>query len=223
MFCFFKQKTAYDIVSELGRGAMGVVYKGLDPVINRYVAIKTVIRQGGGAEAAELAERFKQEAQAAGRLNHPAVVGVYDYGEDDDQAYIVMEFVDGPILRTKAEAEETFDAATRRDIGLRVVDTMVDLHAVDPDDAHQPGDVGEAAVGGPLLTHDRQGGGLDLLDGRGARTFPSAPGGRTRRGRGRGGDHRTSWDDPAGLGDDCATEHYTRDTPLTSGGTSALS
>ncbi|MEJ2646363.1 MAG: serine/threonine-protein kinase, partial [Gammaproteobacteria bacterium] len=119
----------YEIVSELGRGAMGVVYKGLDPVINRYVAIKTVIRQGGGAEAAELAERFKQEAQAAGRLNHPAVVGVYDYGEDGDQAYIVMEFVDGSTLSELSKYSGVFDVEGIIDLMVKVLDGLNFAHS----------------------------------------------------------------------------------------------
>jgi serine/threonine protein kinase len=85
----------YDIVSELGRGAMGVVYKGLDPAINRYVANKTVTRTGADENNAEMARRFKQEAVAAARLNHPGIVAVYEYGEDADQAFIAIEFVTG--------------------------------------------------------------------------------------------------------------------------------
>ena len=86
----------YEIRGELGRGAMGVVYDGWDPAIGRRVALKTVRRdQLEGGEAEELLSRFKREAQAAGRLNHPGIVAVYEYGEDAGTAFIAMEFVEG--------------------------------------------------------------------------------------------------------------------------------
>jgi serine/threonine-protein kinase len=90
----------YEIRSTLGRGAMGVVYEGWDPVISRRVAIKTVrLPDPSDAEAQEELSRFKREAQAAGRLHHPNVVGVFDYNETADLAYIVMEFVEGQSLK----------------------------------------------------------------------------------------------------------------------------
>ena len=86
----------YTIERELGRGGMGVVYRALDPVIQRPVALKTVIKRLlDPAEAQDLLDRFKREAQAAGRLLHPNIVSVYEYGEDGEHAYIAMEFVDG--------------------------------------------------------------------------------------------------------------------------------
>ena len=86
----------YELRSVLGRGAMGTVYEGWDPVIARRVAIKTV-RQPDDAdsEEREQLDRFQQEAQAAGRLHHPNIVGVFDYAETGEIAYIVMEFVAG--------------------------------------------------------------------------------------------------------------------------------
>jgi serine/threonine-protein kinase len=90
----------YEIRRTLGRGAMGVVYEGWDPIISRRVAIKTVrLPDAGDAEAQEELARFKREAQAAGRLNHPNVVGVFDYAETNELAYIVMEFVEGQTLK----------------------------------------------------------------------------------------------------------------------------
>ncbi len=90
----------YRISEVLGEGAMGVVYKGFDPGIQRTVALKTVRRQL--LESTELgvsmAARFRNEAQAAGRLSHPGIVAVYDYGEEGDVAYIAMEFVEGNSL-----------------------------------------------------------------------------------------------------------------------------
>jgi serine/threonine protein kinase len=91
----------YRIDSILGKGAMGVVYKAFDPFIERTVALKTIRKElFSEGQQAELIGRFKNEAQAAGRLNHPNIVTVYDYGEDSDSAYIAMEFVDGTPLNT---------------------------------------------------------------------------------------------------------------------------
>jgi serine/threonine protein kinase len=91
----------YRIDSILGKGAMGVVYKAFDPQIERTVALKTIRKElFSEGQQAELIGRFKNEAQAAGRLNHPNIVTVYDYGEDSDSAYIAMEFVDGTALNT---------------------------------------------------------------------------------------------------------------------------
>src|SRR5258708_29358481 len=86
----------YRITRPLGKGAMGMVYEGFDPVIERRVAIKTIL--GEYLEAAEMQEavaRFKREAQAGGRLQHPAIVGVYEYGQDGEMAFIGMEDVEG--------------------------------------------------------------------------------------------------------------------------------
>ncbi len=90
----------YDIRGTLGRGAMGVVYEGWDPAIARRVAIKTVrVADNADNETTQSLARFKREAQAAGRLNHPNIVGVFDYGETDEVAFIVMEFIDGGSLK----------------------------------------------------------------------------------------------------------------------------
>lgn len=90
----------YQITEVLGQGAMGVVYKGYDPDIRRIVALKTIRRQfdDGSESGATIAARFRNEAQAAGRLLHPGIVGVYDFGEDQSVAYIAMEYVEGNTL-----------------------------------------------------------------------------------------------------------------------------
>lgn len=86
----------YTIEREVGRGGMGVVYRGTDPVIQRPVALKTIVKsQLDKADADALLQRFKHEAQAAGRLLHPNIVSVYEYGEDAETAFIAMEFVEG--------------------------------------------------------------------------------------------------------------------------------
>lgn len=92
-----KRLGKYDVTGVLGEGAMGVVYLGFDPDIRRPVALKTIRRQltDGSDFAATVAARFRNEAQAAGRLAHPGIVGVYEYGEDQQVAYIAMEYVEG--------------------------------------------------------------------------------------------------------------------------------
>ena len=91
----------YDIEDEVGRGGMAVVYRALDPVIRRPVALKVLPKaelasaEGGGA----LLERFRREAQAAGSLLHQNIVAIYEYGEDEANAFIAMELVEGRSLR----------------------------------------------------------------------------------------------------------------------------
>lgn len=89
----------YRLDAVLGRGAMGVVYRAYDPMIERTLALKTVRAESvDAADARELLQRFRTEAKAAGRLMHPNIVAVYEYGELDDLAYIAMEFVEGKAL-----------------------------------------------------------------------------------------------------------------------------
>ncbi len=85
----------YEIVSILGKGAMGIVYKAYDPIIDRYVAIKTQHLDIPDAQSLRPGERFIAEARAVGRLKHQNIVGLYDFWEDDDCAYIVMELISG--------------------------------------------------------------------------------------------------------------------------------
>ena len=90
----------YLIVRELGRGAMGIVYEAIDPVIQRKVALKTIRfdRFSSGEELAELQTRFLHEAQAAGGLSHPNIVTIYDVGIDQDATFLAMEFIEGSSL-----------------------------------------------------------------------------------------------------------------------------
>jgi serine/threonine-protein kinase len=99
----------YVIRRELGRGAMGVVYEGFDPFIERTVAIKTIKpQQLAQGETAEILKRFKREAQAAGRLNHPNIVQIYEYGEEGGVAFIAMEFIKGRELKDYFDAGQRF-------------------------------------------------------------------------------------------------------------------
>ena len=89
----------YEIIGELGHGAMGVVYKAKDPLIDRILAIKTISLSLAMDEQDEYEARFYQEAKAAGRLSHPNIVTVFDVGKSGDIAYIAMEFLQGRELR----------------------------------------------------------------------------------------------------------------------------
>ena len=98
----------YEILAELGRGAMGVVYKARDPKINRVVAVKTISLNGQMLEEeVEYRQRFVTEAEAAGRLSHPGIVTIFDVGEEPEThaPYIVMEFVSGPSLEKLLSGE----------------------------------------------------------------------------------------------------------------------
>ncbi|MEE8201760.1 MAG: serine/threonine-protein kinase [Candidatus Acidoferrales bacterium] len=99
----------YEILEELGRGAMGTVYRARDPKIDRIVALKTISITGASeAEEEEFRQRFYREAQAAGKLSHPGLVVIHDVGEDEatQTPYIVMEFIEGKTLEQLAKAGE---------------------------------------------------------------------------------------------------------------------
>jgi len=95
----------YQILSLLGEGGMGCVYKALDPVIGRTVAIKTLTAGLGEEELAEFKRRFFREARTAGRIAHPNVVTIYDVVEADGTPFIAMEYVEGRTLRSILDAE----------------------------------------------------------------------------------------------------------------------
>ena len=117
----------YRLVKVLGKGAMGVVYEALDPRLSRTVAIKTILKShlvdDGTAE--EYSRRFETEAQAAARLNHPNIVTVFDFGEQDDVSFIVMEFVRGRELAQAFDAGESFTLAE----AVRVMGELLDALA----------------------------------------------------------------------------------------------
>jgi len=100
----------YEILGELGRGAMGVVYRATDPVIGRTVAVKTIrlSEEGTGLSRPELLSRFQTEARAAGLLTHPNIVVVYDAGEENGIYYITMELIEGKSLQALLDSGHSF-------------------------------------------------------------------------------------------------------------------
>ncbi|HUQ91709.1 MAG TPA: serine/threonine-protein kinase [Bryobacteraceae bacterium] len=101
----------YQITGELGRGAMGVVYRALDPTIGRTVAIKTIRLADASSDQERqfLRERLFREARSAGILSHPGIVTIYDIQEEDGVCYVFMEYVDGPTLEKLMAADEPLD------------------------------------------------------------------------------------------------------------------
>lgn len=120
----------YQIQGVLGRGGMGVVYKAFDPAIHRQVAIKTIIKSAMDASELQYAiARFRHEAQAVGRLTHPRIAAIYDYGEDADIAYIVMEMVNGRSLYDHLKNQAKFDLAEIGEILRQLLDGLGYAHA----------------------------------------------------------------------------------------------
>jgi serine/threonine-protein kinase len=99
----------YKIQGVLGKGAMGLVYDGVDPTLDRRVAIKTILTSTlDEATAKHYAMRFMREVRAVARLNHPNIVQVYDYGTENDLAYIVMEYIQGKELKDAFDDGQSF-------------------------------------------------------------------------------------------------------------------
>ena len=120
----------YEILDELGRGAMGIVYKGEDPKIHRTVAIKTVrLSEFDEDSLDEMKERFFREAESAGLLTHPNIVTIYDAGEEHDLAYIAMEFLKGEDLEGFIKREELFPLRDTLSIIAQVADALDFAHS----------------------------------------------------------------------------------------------
>ena len=117
-----KQFGRYEVVAELGRGAMGVVYKARDPQIDRFVAVKTVSMWGQEPdEEKEFRLRFVHEARAAGRLHHPGIVAIFDAGENPEthDPYIVLEYVAGEALNRIVAREKKLPPARALQLARR--------------------------------------------------------------------------------------------------------
>ena len=118
----------YKIVSEIGQGAMGVVYKAVDPIIDRTVAIKTINLNLSRQELEEYEARFQQEIKAAGRFSHPNIVTIYDVGRTDEVAYMAMEYLNGRELKDVLAAGVRLDVDTTVELMLQVADGLAYAH-----------------------------------------------------------------------------------------------
>ncbi len=121
----------YKIVSEIGQGAMGTVYKAVDPIIDRTVAIKTINLNLSRQELEEYEARFQQEIKAAGRLNHPNIVTIYDVGKTDQVAYMAMEFLEGQELKDIIASGKLLPTEQVVDIIAQVADGLWFAHQQD--------------------------------------------------------------------------------------------
>jgi len=121
----------YEIISELGKGAMGTVYLGKDPKINRQVAIKTMAlsQEFEPDELEEVKAKFFHEAEIAGMLNHPNIVTIFDAGDEHDLAYIAMEFLDGIDLVPYTKKGKLLPVATTLKIVAKVAEALEYAHA----------------------------------------------------------------------------------------------
>jgi len=118
----------YKVLGVIGRGAMGVVYKAVDPAIDRVVAIKTINLSLNPEELAEYEARFQQEIKAAGRFSHPNIVTVYDVGRTDELAYMAMEFLNGRELKDLLAAGQRLEVATAMELLAQVADGLSFAH-----------------------------------------------------------------------------------------------
>jgi serine/threonine-protein kinase len=118
----------FEVLAEIGRGAMGIVYKAKDPMLERTVAIKTISMalDRDGAEMYE--KRFYQEARAAGGLNHPNIVTVYDIGKTDTECYMAMEFIEGAELRSLLLPGKPLPVARTLSIAAQVAEGLAYAH-----------------------------------------------------------------------------------------------
>jgi serine/threonine protein kinase len=119
----------FRVVSELGRGAMGVVYRAEDATLGRTVAIKTISLNGGTKQERDIHEaRFLQEARAAGSLSHPAIITIYEMGREGDTAFIAMELLDGRELRDMIR-DVSLTPSQSVDVAASVADGLAYAHA----------------------------------------------------------------------------------------------
>jgi eukaryotic-like serine/threonine-protein kinase len=119
----------YEMRGELGRGEMGIVYKAYDPLIDRLVAIKTIdLQKLSEKEKDEYKARFYQEAKAAGRLNHPNIITIYDLGRKGDIAYIAMELMEGPELQNIVAENQPLSIGEKLDIAFQIAEGLAYAH-----------------------------------------------------------------------------------------------
>ncbi len=162
-----KRIDRYDIEGVIGRGAMGVILRAHDPVLDRSLAIKLIARELlDGADGADYTHRFQREARAASRCPHPNIVAIHDFGLFEGQPFLVMEFVDGISLQAALAAGRAFDVAQTVHIVGQVLDALACAHTagivhrdikpanilISPDLRTRLADFGIARVDGSDLT-----------------------------------------------------------------------
>jgi tRNA A-37 threonylcarbamoyl transferase component Bud32 len=123
-----EQLGRYEIIEKLGHGAMGIVYKARDPLIDRTVAVKALELDLSRAEAEEFERRFYREARSAGRLNHSNIVTIHDVGRSEAVAYIAMEFLQGQSLREILDSGVVLPPEKIVDIVAQVADGLAFAH-----------------------------------------------------------------------------------------------
>src|SRR5574341_493117 len=126
-----KQFGRYQVLEPIGRGAMGTVYKGLDPAIDRLVALKTIRLDfaANPEEVAEMRERLLREARAAGKLSHPNIVTIYDVGQEEGYQYIAMEFLEGTTLEKYIHKKSEINFKIIAQILIQVCDALDYAHS----------------------------------------------------------------------------------------------
>ena len=164
----------YEILQEIGRGGEGIVFLAVDPSIDRKVAIKTlpIAEDPTGALRAKL----RQEAKSTARLSHPNIVTVYEFAEQDQLAYIVMEYVPGKSLAAAFEAGESFDYPTVCKLLMQAAEAL--------DHAHAEGVVHRDIKPENLMLHSR--GGMKIADFGIAKVLDDVGGAKTKTGVVRG-------------------------------------
>jgi eukaryotic-like serine/threonine-protein kinase len=121
----------YKILKLLGSGAMGVVYQAVDPVIDRVVAIKTINLKLSREDVKEYEARFNQEIKAAGKLNHPNIVTIYDVGKTEQFAYMAMEYIEGDELKALLADEKPLGTVRAIDMAAQIADGLAFAHSRD--------------------------------------------------------------------------------------------
>lgn len=121
----------YEILEELGRGAMGIVYKGRDPKLNRVTAIKTIrfTDDFDEEQAAKIREQFYREAEVVAKLSHPNIVTIFDVGEDLDLSYLAMEYLEGESLEGFARKDNLMPIRKGIDVTAQVCDALAYAHS----------------------------------------------------------------------------------------------
>src|SRR5438105_5297621 len=117
----------YKVLEKIGQGAMGEVYKAHDPILNRFVAVKTISAELGGDDT--LRKRFQREAQSAARLNHPHIITVYDYGEEQGKIYMAMELLDGVDLKQTIARRKAMSLDEKLSVVDQIAEGLAFAHA----------------------------------------------------------------------------------------------